>query len=72
VIKSESNVWDHAAGAGKISQVDEKRISKKIFGQCWQIETVFSMLKRNIGSALRAQSYYSQIHEIHRAFLPTT
>jgi hypothetical protein len=34
------------------------------YGQRWQSETVNSMLKRLIGSALRARSYWSQCREI--------
>jgi len=31
------------------------RFPKKTYGQRWQIETAFSMLKRNLGSALRSR-----------------
>jgi len=41
-----------------------RRFPKKTYGQRWQIETVFSMLKRNLGSALRAHHYQSQVREI--------
>jgi hypothetical protein len=41
-----------------------RRFPKKTYGQRWQIETVFSMLKRLMGSALRARSYHSQCREI--------
>ena len=34
------------------------------FGQRWQVETVFSMIKRNFGSALRARKYWSQNREM--------
>lgn len=37
---------------------------KQIYGQRWQVETVISMLKRNLGSALRARAYWSQCREI--------
>lgn len=40
------------------------RFPQDLYGQRWQIETVFSMLKRNLGSALRARSYHSQNREI--------
>ena len=39
------------------------------YGQRWQIETVFSMLKRNLGSALRARLYNSQTREIRARIL---
>ena len=37
---------------------------KKTYGQRWQVETVFSMIKRNFGSALRARNYWSQCREM--------
>lgn len=40
------------------------RFNKKLYGQRWQIETVNSMIKRNLGSSLRARSYWSQCREI--------
>lgn len=57
------------------------------YGQRWQVETVFSMLKRNLGHALVARSYQAQNREMllhclthnvmilrrqRRAFLPST
>jgi len=42
----------------------QRRFPKKLYGQRWQIETAFSMLKRNLGSALRARCYHSQSREI--------
>ena len=41
-----------------------RRFPAKRYGQRWQIETVFSMLKRLMGSALRARGYHSQCREI--------
>jgi hypothetical protein len=35
------------------------------YSQRWQCETVNSMLKRLLGSALRARSYWSQTRELH-------
>ena len=40
------------------------RFDKKAYGQRWQAETVFSMIKRNFGSALRARSYWAQRREM--------
>ncbi len=40
------------------------RFDKKAYGQRWQVETVFSMIKRNFGSALRARSYWAQRREM--------
>jgi len=37
---------------------------KETYGQRWQVETVFSMIKRNFGSALRARKYWSQCREM--------
>jgi len=37
---------------------------KENYGQRWQAETVFSMIKRNFGSALRARRYWSQCREM--------
>jgi hypothetical protein len=35
-----------------------------LYGQRWQVETVVSRLKRNLGAALRARTYWSQGREI--------
>jgi len=40
------------------------RFNKKAYGQRWQVETVFSMLKRNLNSFLRARTFWSQCREI--------
>jgi hypothetical protein len=37
---------------------------KENYGQRWQVETVFSMIKRNFGSALRARLYWPQCREM--------
>jgi len=37
---------------------------KPTYGQRWQVETVNSMIKRRLGSALRARQYRSQCREI--------
>ena len=42
----------------------DRYIKQSRYGQRWQIETVNSMLKRLMGSALRARSYYSQCREL--------
>ena len=41
------------------------RIHLTRYSQRWQIETVNSMLKRLLGSALRARRYHSQCRETH-------
>jgi len=40
-----------------------RRFPRKTYGQRWQVETVFSMVKRLLGSALTARSYPSQNRE---------
>jgi hypothetical protein len=40
-----------------------RRFPRKIYGQRWQAETVFSMIKRNLDSALRARRVHSQNRE---------
>jgi hypothetical protein len=42
----------------------KQRFPKRKYGQRWQIETVHSMIKRVLGAALRARSYWSQSREI--------
>ena len=37
---------------------------KTIFGQRWQVETVFSMIKRRLGCALNARTYWSQCRQM--------
>jgi hypothetical protein len=40
------------------------RFNNKKYGGRWQVETVNSMIKRSMGSALRARTYWSQSREI--------
>lgn len=40
------------------------RFNAKKYGQRWQVETVNSMIKRSMGSALRGRTYWSQSREI--------
>jgi hypothetical protein len=49
---------------GKYRKLMATRFNAKLYGQRWQVETVNSMIKRNLGSALRARSYWSQCREI--------
>jgi len=49
---------------GKWRRLMEQRFNKKEYGQRWQVETVNSMIKRRLGSALRARSYWNQCREI--------
>jgi len=41
-----------------------RRFPQKTYGQRWQMEAVFSMLKRHLGSALAARRLHSQRREI--------
>jgi Transposase DDE domain len=50
--------------AGKWRRRMKQRFDKRKYGQRWQSETVNSMIKRLLGSALRARSYWSQCREI--------
>jgi transposase len=37
---------------------------KKTYGQRWQVETVFSMIKRNFGDTINARRYWAQCREM--------
>jgi DDE family transposase len=50
---------------GYYRRLMRRSFDKKKYGQRWQVETVNSMIKRNLGSALRARNYHSQGREIH-------
>jgi len=54
---------------GRYRKLMKQEFPKKTYGQRWQIETVFSMLKRNMGAALRARNYHSQTREIRLRIL---
>ena len=41
-----------------------RRFDYALYGQRWQVETVFSMLKRLLRSALTARNYFSQCREL--------
>jgi hypothetical protein len=50
--------------SGKWRKVMATRFNKILYGQRWQVETVNSMLKRNLDSFLRARTYWSQCREM--------
>ena len=50
--------------AGRWRRRMRQRFNRKKYGQRWQTETVNSMIKRRLGSALRARSYWSQCREV--------
>jgi hypothetical protein len=49
---------------GKYRRIMALRFDKKRYGQRWMIETLNSMLKKRLGSFLRARTYWSQMREI--------
>jgi transposase len=49
---------------GKYRRLMQQEFGKEIFGQRWQVETVFSMIKRNQGEALLSKSYWAQNREM--------
>jgi len=51
--------------SGRYRRLMATRFDKKSYGQRWQSETAFSMIKRNLGSALRARNYWPQCRELH-------
>ena len=50
--------------AGKWRRRMKQHFDKTKYGQRWQTETTNSMIKRRLGSALRARTYWSQGREI--------
>jgi hypothetical protein len=49
---------------GRYRRLMRRRFDRLTYRQRWQVETVHSMIKRNLGSALRARGYHSQGREI--------
>jgi hypothetical protein len=49
---------------GKYRKQLHRRFPKKLYGQRWQVETAFSMIKRNMGSAMTARRPYSINREL--------
>jgi len=49
---------------GQYRRLMQRRFNRKTYGQRWQVETVFSMIKRNQGDVLRARTYWSQNREM--------
>ena len=54
---------------GRYRRQMQQRFPKKTYGQRWQVETVFSMFKRNLGASLRARGHHSQTREIRARIL---
>lgn len=49
---------------GKYREMMRTAFDKKTYGQRWQVETVFSMIKRNFGDTINARSYWAQCREM--------
>ncbi len=49
---------------GHYRRLMAERFDKETYGQRWQVETVFSMIKRNLGSSLCGRSYWSQCRDM--------
>jgi transposase len=50
--------------SGKYRRIMATRFNKKLYGQRWQVETINSVIKRRLGSFLRARTYWSQMREM--------
>ena len=50
--------------SGKYRRLMSEQFDTERYGQRWQVETVFSMIKRNLGSALHSRSYWAQCREM--------
>jgi hypothetical protein len=49
---------------GKWRRLMSEQFDRARYGQRWQVETVFSMIKRNLGSSLRGRCYWSQCRDL--------
>lgn len=49
---------------GKYRRIMATEFDKELYGQRWNIETVNSIIKRRLGSFLRARTYWSQMREM--------
>jgi hypothetical protein len=49
---------------GKWRRLMFEQFDQMRYGQRWQVETVFSMIKRNLGSSLRGRGYWSQCRDL--------
>lgn len=50
--------------AGKYRRLMATRFNVSLYGQRWQIETINSIIKRRLGSFLRARTYWLQMREV--------
>ena len=49
---------------GKYREIMRTEFDKETYGQRWQVETVFSMIKRNFGDTIYARKYWAQCREL--------
>jgi len=47
----------------------KKNFPKRVYGQRWQVESVFSRNKRLLGSSLKLRTWESQVRECHLRIL---
>ncbi|MEM9348397.1 MAG: transposase [Planctomycetota bacterium] len=51
--------------SGRYRRWMSEHLGETDYGQRWQVETVFSMIKRNLGDAVNATGYWSQSRSLH-------
>ena len=54
----------HKPASGRYRRLMQTRFDKKRYGQRWQVETVVSMMKRRLGSAVSGRSYWSRRRDL--------
>ena len=54
---------------GKYRRLMKRRFNRRMYRQRWQVETVFSSIKRRQGSAVRGRSYWSRCRDLWLAVL---
>ena len=54
---------------GKYRKLMSETLHNRPYGQRWQVETVFSMIKRNQGTVVAARSYHARNREMRLAVL---
>lgn len=64
IIPATQRRWKQSVPKGTYRKLMHTQFPCALYGQRWQVETVVSMLKRNLGSCLRARKYWSQCREI--------
>ncbi len=64
IIPPKCGRYTHKLPSSKWRKIMATRFNLKLYGQRWQVETVNSMIKRNLGSFLRARTYWSQCREM--------